>query len=103
MAYHWYSTYLGNTGRYDEAIEQIRMAAELDPLSRIINAYYGMVLGYAGRHEEGAEQFRKTLELDPSWAVGTAGTRDVYRWVRRAARVLAGWPPSRLDERSRIG
>ena len=69
-AYHWYSTFLGNIGRYDEAIEQIRIAAELDPLSRIINAYYGMVLGYAGRHEEGADQIRKTLELDPSWAVG---------------------------------
>ena len=69
-AHHWYSVNLVATGRYDEAIEQIRVAAELDPLSRIINANHGQLLSYAGRHEEGAEQLRKTVELDPSWALG---------------------------------
>ena len=69
-AYQWYANYLVATGRYDEAIEQMRIAIELDPLSRIINSNYGQFLGYAGRHEEGAEQLRKTLELDPGWALG---------------------------------
>ena len=66
----WYANYLAVTGRYGGAIEQIRLAAELDPLSRIINSNHGGSLGYAGRYEEGAEQIRKTLELDPSWALG---------------------------------
>ena len=69
-AYQWYANYLAVTGRYDEGIEQIRLAAELDPLSRIINSNLGGQLGYAGHHEDGAEQIRKTLELDPSWALG---------------------------------
>ena len=69
-AYQWYANYLVVTGRYDEGIEQIRLAAELDPLSRIINSNHGGQLTYAGHHEDGAEQIRKTLELDPSWALG---------------------------------
>ncbi|GMR22052.1 MAG: serine/threonine-protein kinase [Acidobacteriota bacterium] len=69
-AYQWYANYLAFTGRYDEGIEQIRLAAELDPLSRIINSNLGTFLSSAGRHEEGDEQLRKMLEFDPSWAIG---------------------------------
>ena len=34
-AHHFYSGTLVHTGRFDEAVEQMRIAAELDPLSRI--------------------------------------------------------------------
>ena len=64
----WYSIYSVVTGRYDEAIERIRMALELEPLSRIINANHGQWLSVAGRYEEAHEQLRKTSELDPAWA-----------------------------------
>ena len=68
--HQWYSNYLSVTGRYDEAIERIRMALELEPLSRIINANYGDWLSHVGRYEEAHEQLRQTLELDPDWALG---------------------------------
>ena len=67
--HHWYSVYLVVTGRDDEAIERIRMALELEPLSRIINSNYGQWLSLAGRYEEAHEQLRKTSELDPAWAM----------------------------------
>ncbi len=66
-AYHWYSDYLIITGRYDEGIERVRSAIELDPLSRIINVNLALWLAYAGRHQEAELQFEKTLELDPNW------------------------------------
>jgi serine/threonine protein kinase/tetratricopeptide (TPR) repeat protein len=69
-AHHWYSVLLAATDRHDEAIEQIRLAVELDPLSLIINDNYGLWLATAGRYEESEEQFRTTLELDPNWALG---------------------------------
>ena len=48
------------TGRYDDAVEQMRLAVDLDPLSQVINANYGIFLGFAKRYEEGALQLRKT-------------------------------------------
>lgn len=69
-AYQWYSNYLATVGRLDEAIEQIQIALELDPLSRIINSNYGMWLTYSGRHDEGLRQQQRTLELDSTWAIG---------------------------------
>ena len=65
----WYSSYLIGMGRHDEAIERIRIARELEPLSRIINAVYGQWLSAAGRYEEAHEQLSKTSELDPAWAM----------------------------------
>ena len=58
------------TGRYDDAVEQMRLAVDLDPLSQVINANYGIFLGFAKRYEEGALQLRKTIELDGSWGLG---------------------------------
>ena len=69
-AYHWYSLHLAAMDRRDEAVEQIRLAVELDPLSLIINDNLAIWLGIAGRYQESVEHFRKTLELDPAWALG---------------------------------
>ena len=67
-AHHWYGlTYLSYVGRHDEAILETQRAAELDPLSLIINASYGRAFYYAKQYDKAIEQFRKTIELDPSF------------------------------------
>jgi serine/threonine-protein kinase len=80
-AHHWYAGYLGQIGRYAEAIAEDRKAESLDPLSLIISAdVAGETLIPAGLYDQAVEQCRKTLEMDPNfpaahWHLGTAYLR----------------------------
>jgi TolB-like protein/Flp pilus assembly protein TadD len=58
---------LSALGRFDDAIAEGKRAAELDPLSLVINADLGVNYYYAGRFDEAIAQERKTLELDPGY------------------------------------
>jgi DNA-binding winged helix-turn-helix (wHTH) protein/TolB-like protein/Tfp pilus assembly protein PilF len=65
--HQWYSEYLVHAGRTDDALKEIKLAQQLDPLSLIINTRIGMTLYYSRRYEEAIEQLRKTLEFDPDF------------------------------------
>ncbi len=66
-AHHWYALFLAAMGRQDEAIEQIKRARKLDPLSLIVSVAEGRILHFARRFDDAIEQFRKIVELDPSF------------------------------------
>jgi len=53
--------------RYDQAMEQFRIALSLDPLSSIVNANYAVLLMMAHRYPESLAQFQKVLERDPNF------------------------------------
>jgi TolB-like protein len=63
-AHHRYSIYLSIMARFDEAINESKIAHELDPLSPPILRQLGMTLHYSGRHGEAIEVLKKGLELD---------------------------------------
>jgi TolB-like protein/Flp pilus assembly protein TadD len=70
-AHHW----LGNsvlvpTKRFDEGIQALKRAEELDPLSPIIGANLGDAFVYAGRFDEAFERYRRVLSLDPNFTFG---------------------------------
>jgi TolB-like protein/lipopolysaccharide biosynthesis regulator YciM len=65
--HHFYADYLKALGRFDEALEEIRKAQHLDPLSLAINTGVGHVLYLSRRYDAAIEQYRKTLELDPNY------------------------------------
>jgi TolB-like protein/Tfp pilus assembly protein PilF len=66
---HWYAVYLMASGRFDEALAQIRRAQELDPLSLPINMTLGWILLTARQNDQSVEQLRKTLEMDPNFVL----------------------------------
>jgi TolB-like protein/DNA-binding winged helix-turn-helix (wHTH) protein/Tfp pilus assembly protein PilF len=68
-AHHWYAYCLMAQTRVEEALREIRLAQELDPLSSIINTDVAEMLYYARRYDEAIRQAQKTLELDPSFAL----------------------------------
>ncbi len=68
-AHHWYAYCLIAQARVEEALREIRLAQELDPLSLIINTDVAEMLYFARRHDEAIQQARKTLEMDPSFAL----------------------------------
>jgi TolB-like protein/DNA-binding winged helix-turn-helix (wHTH) protein/Tfp pilus assembly protein PilF len=66
-AYHRYAGILHSSGRPDEALQMIKRAQELDPLSLIINTALGRHYYLNRRYDEAIEQLRKTLEMDPTF------------------------------------
>ena len=74
-ARQWYSEYLLDIGRREEAFEQIRLAQEIDPTSLVLNAWIGFSYYYDRQYDRAIEQFQRVSELDPNfitahWFVG---------------------------------
>ena len=68
-AHQRYGILLTVLGRFDESIEELRLAALLDPLSLITGTVAGYPFYYSRRYELAAEQFRNTSEMDPNFSL----------------------------------
>src|ERR1700722_1928468 len=66
-AYQRYSLYSIAMGRFDESLEQIKQARELDPLSISINSSFGWRLYLAREYDRAIAQLHETLEMDPNY------------------------------------
>jgi serine/threonine protein kinase/Tfp pilus assembly protein PilF len=64
-AHHWYAAQLLLQGRLDQALQEIKTAQQLDPLSLGINKDFAVILLYARDYDKALEQCRKTLEIEP--------------------------------------
>jgi serine/threonine-protein kinase len=76
-ARHWYSVYLADRGRFDQALSEARQAQALAPDSPIIAANVGMILREAGRPDEAIRHLRPLTEngqpfVWAHWALGNA-------------------------------
>ena len=81
-AHHWFGADLSNVKRFDEGLDVLRRAEELDPLSPIIGTNLGDALVYARRYDEAIAQYKRTLVRNPNfsyahralgWAYGSNG------------------------------
>jgi tetratricopeptide (TPR) repeat protein len=77
-AHHWYSIHLMTVGRLDEAIKELKIAEELDPLSPMIHTYAGQLYFYARQYDVAAKEFEKALELDPNFVPAHGNRADLY-------------------------
>ena len=85
--------------RFDEAIEQIKAARELDPLALLSNVHVGGAYYFAGRYDEAINQLKMTLALEPGYhlahmclaiAFGQRGMVDEAIATLERAKLLAG-------------
>jgi tetratricopeptide (TPR) repeat protein len=67
IASHWYGLYLGEMGRFDEALASINKALAIDPRSPYIHADLARILFYARRYDESLAQYRRTMGMAPSF------------------------------------
>jgi TolB-like protein/Tfp pilus assembly protein PilF len=68
LAHHWYANlYLAPEGRLQEAIAEMKVAQQLDPLSLIINTDLGYSYYLAGEDDNAQTQFRNVLQMDPEF------------------------------------
>ncbi len=73
LAHHHYGLYLWAMGQVEQALQEMKRAQQLDPLSLIINAALAWTWIFQGQLQQGEEQFRKTLEIDPNFWVAHWG------------------------------
>jgi eukaryotic-like serine/threonine-protein kinase len=66
-AHDGYAMLLSARGRFDEAVQQITRASDLDPLSLIIAVHAGWPHYFARDYESATRRFRKALELDENF------------------------------------
>jgi TolB-like protein/DNA-binding winged helix-turn-helix (wHTH) protein/Flp pilus assembly protein TadD len=68
-AHQWYAWHLAMVGRNGEAVQEMKKAENLDPLSLIISADMADILLIVRRFDESIKQSRKTLEMDFRFAI----------------------------------
>ncbi|MHC4172663.1 MAG: protein kinase domain-containing protein [Planctomycetota bacterium] len=70
--------YLLVAGRFDEAIEMMKTAVKLDPLSQEFNNSLANMYSHSGQVERAIEQREKTLELAPDFQVAIEDMAEDY-------------------------
>lgn len=107
QAHQWLAAHLVEMGRVDEAVLEMDLARQLDPLSLIVNAGLGWIQFHGGRYAQAETQLRKTLELDPDFVPArlwlgqlceVTGRRKEAVAEFRKVRELAGDAPTGLAE-----
>jgi tetratricopeptide (TPR) repeat protein len=97
-AHHWYALLLAHLGRFPEALERIKRAQQLDPVSAIILKDTGMIYYYARQYDRAAEQCHKALELAPDFYPAHSALGDIYLQQGKSEAALAehraptNWP-----------
>jgi tetratricopeptide (TPR) repeat protein len=66
-AHHWYSWLLLGTGRLKEGLDEIIKAAELDPLSNVINLNLARAFEDAGRRDDMMSVLNKLVQIEPGF------------------------------------
>lgn len=66
-AHRVYAHVLSNSGRHNEALEEIAIARKLDPFSPITNTLTGQFLYFAGRQEEAIGALQRAFAIDPAF------------------------------------
>jgi len=68
LAHSWYALNLGAMGKSDEALDQVRRAQVLDPISLETNTVVGRVLYLNRQYDRSIDAYRKVIDLDPHYA-----------------------------------
>ena len=88
-AHHWYAHHLVAVGRFDEGIDELERARELDPFSIPLNDFLGTTLYYARRYDDAIHQFRRALEMHPELGEPHDQIADVYEQQNKLAEAFA--------------
>ncbi|HEY8711660.1 MAG TPA: tetratricopeptide repeat protein, partial [Thermoanaerobaculia bacterium] len=85
---HWFGILLTGRGRFDEGIEHLRRARDLDSLSPIISVAVGSPYHFARRYDEALKHYQRVVETDPGFAPAHYYIGLTYEQVRDYERAL---------------
>ena len=78
-AHLWFGHYHAALGHFNRALQEVRLASDLDPLSPIMQTQIAWILSHARRYPEAVRQFRKVLAENPTyqWALWQLGGAQI--------------------------
>jgi cytochrome c-type biogenesis protein CcmH/NrfG len=82
-------------GRSDEAISELKIAQQFDPLSPTISANIGWALYIAGRFDEAEAQIKSVLERDPNLSRALMNLGEVYQEQGKFDEAIAAFQKSK--------
>jgi tetratricopeptide (TPR) repeat protein len=100
MAHQRYGMYLDLMGRFDEAMAEMKLAQELDPLSLPINVNIGVTFFLMGQYDRAIAQYKSALEMDPSFTLAHHHLAQVYTMQGRFPEALEEFQNAKLLEES---
>jgi eukaryotic-like serine/threonine-protein kinase len=78
-------------GRDKDALNEIKRAVELDPVSLRFNAGWGKILFFLRQYDRAIEQFQKTLELDSNYPLAHKWLGYAYEKKGMLNEAIAEW------------
>jgi TolB-like protein/DNA-binding winged helix-turn-helix (wHTH) protein/tetratricopeptide (TPR) repeat protein len=90
-ARHGLSLYLAAMGRVDDALDELRKAREIDPLSNVMETDVGNLLYYARRYEAAEAACKKVLERDARFAPAHYYLFRIHAAQGRHEAAVADW------------
>ena len=97
-AHQWYAELLHAWGRLPAAREEIRKAAELDPLSMAVQDDAGWILISEGLYDEALRQFQSEAELNEQWPYAYYSLASAYIYSKQFDRAFVA-----LDRTRAVG
>ncbi|HEX3252567.1 MAG TPA: protein kinase [Pyrinomonadaceae bacterium] len=88
-AHHWYGAQLILQGRMAQAIQQLKIAQQLDPLSLGINKDLAVAFIYARDYDGALQQCQKTLEIEPTFLMMSTYMAQAYQLQQKYAEATA--------------
>jgi serine/threonine-protein kinase len=77
-AHSYYARYLNAMGRFEEALEHVRSAQQLDPLALGIGTGIGLSYYFRRDYSQAVQEYRKILELEPGFAMARCNLAAAY-------------------------
>lgn len=69
-AHHWYAiNFLTPLSRFEEAVQEIKRALDLEPSSLVIDATVGLIYYFARQTDAAIDHFHRALDMDPDFPV----------------------------------
>jgi TolB-like protein/Flp pilus assembly protein TadD len=99
VVYAWMGTMHDRLGQYEEAFSATKVAARLDPLSKVAIANYALELIFRDRLEEARGELAKLASLAPDWAAIRTGLLESFggKWANELLGGLEGLRPEATD------
>jgi TolB-like protein/DNA-binding winged helix-turn-helix (wHTH) protein/Tfp pilus assembly protein PilF len=88
-AHQWYGEHLALRGRFDEGLEEMKIARDLDPLSLVIIKDMGEVYYAARKYDEAIGFFRKALDMDSHFILARRFLAMAYLQKREFSSAIA--------------
>jgi TolB-like protein/Tfp pilus assembly protein PilF len=94
-AHYSYGNFLVAMGRTDEALNELRIAQQFDPLSTTIASNIAWALYIAGRFNEAETQIKFVLQRDPNYARAYMSLGEIYQEQGRFDESIAAFQKSK--------